>query len=56
MKGPAGYYGNEASWKYVAKKFFMRKAEKHRAYDTENLDEYINIPNKFAPYQHSLRF
>ena len=50
LKGCAGYFGNEASWKYLSKKFFMRKAEKNRVYNTENLDEYINIPKKFTPY------
>lgn len=49
-KGCAGFYGNQAAWKYLSKKFFQRKKESQREYLEENLEEYINIPLKYQTY------
>ena len=47
VKADAGYCGNMAAWKYLAKKFFQRQKEVNRKYDKDSLDQYLNIPDKY---------
>lgn len=46
-KADACYFGSLEAWRYLSKKFFMRKSEKQRVYDINNLESYLNIPDKY---------
>ena len=47
VKSQASYYGNQVAWHYYVKKFGQRKLEKNRDYNRNELDQYLNIPEKY---------